>query len=129
MTMLFSLKRQKEETWVEYHTRTCNMARKMWVQMDLPFLNAKIAEGMWRAMGGYAMKRRTWEEYEMVAIPTNKKMKEDPENRIRWKRKWRWHNRGNVWDKIATGQIHHLHPEHDEPLNVEKQERKMKQRC
>ena len=29
-------------------------------------------------------------------------MKEDPENRKKWKRKWRWHNRGNVWDKMAT---------------------------
>ena len=29
-------------------------------------------------------------------------MKEDPENRIRWKHKWRWHKRGDVWDKMAT---------------------------
>ena len=29
-------------------------------------------------------------------------MKEDAENRTRWKHKREWHNRGNVWDKIAT---------------------------
>ena len=29
-------------------------------------------------------------------------MKEDAENRTRWKHKWEWHNRGNVWDKMAT---------------------------
>ena len=28
----------KHEAWVEYHTRTCIMARKIWVQMKLPFL-------------------------------------------------------------------------------------------
>ena len=50
MTKLFRLKRQKEETWVEYQTRTSIMARKIWVQVRLPFLFAKIAESMWRAM-------------------------------------------------------------------------------
>ena len=49
MTRLFRLKRRKDETWVEYHARTCNMARKIWVQMGLPFLCEKIAESMWRA--------------------------------------------------------------------------------
>ena len=49
MTRLFRLKRLKDETWVEYHARTCNMARKIWVQMGLPFLCEKIAESMWRA--------------------------------------------------------------------------------
>ena len=29
-------------------------------------------------------------------------MKGDPENRMRWKHKWRWQNSGNVWDKMAT---------------------------
>ena len=60
ITRLFRLQKQKDETWVEYHTRTCIVARKIWVQMDLPFLFEKIAEVMWRAMGGYAMKRRMW---------------------------------------------------------------------
>ena len=26
----------------------------------------------------------------------------DAGNHTRWKHKWRWHNRGNVWDRIAT---------------------------
>ena len=29
-------------------------------------------------------------------------MKEDPENRRRWRHKWELHNRGNVWDKTTT---------------------------
>ena len=29
-------------------------------------------------------------------------MKENPENRTRWRHKWGWHNRGNVWDMMAT---------------------------
>ena len=29
-------------------------------------------------------------------------MKEDPEKHTRWKHKWCWHSRGNVWDKMAT---------------------------
>ena len=48
MTKLFRLKRQKEETRVEYQTRTSIMARKIWVQMKLPFLCEQIAESMWR---------------------------------------------------------------------------------
>ena len=30
-----------------------------------------------------------------------KMMKGDPDNHTRWKHKWVWHDRGNVWDKIA----------------------------
>ena len=53
MTKSFLLERQKEGTWVEYETRTSTMARKIWVQMKLPFLflKKKIAESVWRAMG------------------------------------------------------------------------------
>ena len=29
-------------------------------------------------------------------------MKEDPMNRTRWKHKYGWHNRRNMWDKMAT---------------------------
>ena len=29
-------------------------------------------------------------------------MERDPGNHTRWKHNWRWHNRGYVWDKIAT---------------------------
>ena len=38
----------------------------------------------------------------MVAFLQAEMMKRDPENHTRWRHKWRWHNRGNVWDKIAT---------------------------
>ena len=33
-----SSKTNKDETWVDYHTGTCNMARKIRVQMALQFL-------------------------------------------------------------------------------------------
>ena len=42
------------------------------------------------------------EKYKMVALLHTRMMKEDPENRTRWKHKWRWYNRGNVSDKMAT---------------------------
>ena len=29
-------------------------------------------------------------------------MKQDPENPTSWEHEWGWHNRGNVWDKMAT---------------------------
>ena len=36
LTMFFRLKRRTDETWVEYHGRTCHMVRKVCVQMGLP---------------------------------------------------------------------------------------------
>ena len=56
---LFHFNRHKEETWVDCHTRTCNMARKIWIQMGLPFLYEVIAENMWRAMGWACDERST----------------------------------------------------------------------
>ena len=113
MTKLFRLRRQKDETWVECHTRTCMMARIIWGQTNLSFLYEKIAEGMWRAMGSvcdektnalmdslkkvYKWRCTTWWQ-----SLHKRMMKEDHENRTRWKHKWEWHNRGNVWDKLAT---------------------------
>ena len=43
------------------------------------------------------------EKYEMAALFLRTRMMErDPGNHTRWKHKWRWHNRGNVWDQIST---------------------------
>ena len=83
------------------------------MKMKLPFLYEKVAESMWRAMGWacnekenavidslkkvYQWRRTRW----WHALHT-RKMKEDPENRTGWKHKWVWHNRGNVWGKMAT---------------------------
>ena len=39
MIRLFRFKRSKDEAWVAYHTRTCNIARKIWIRMVLPLLN------------------------------------------------------------------------------------------
>ena len=33
MIRLFRFKRYKDEAWVTYHTRACNIARKMWKRM------------------------------------------------------------------------------------------------
>ena len=103
----------KEETWVECQTRTSIKARKMWVQMKLPFLYEKIAESMWRSMAWacnenenavidslkkvYKWRSTAWWQYLHTRM-----MKEDPENRTRWKHKWGLYNRGNVWDMMAT---------------------------
>ena len=38
MMRLFCFKRKKDETWVEFQTRCCEAARKIWIQMGLPFL-------------------------------------------------------------------------------------------
>ena len=40
-----------DEKWLEYHTRTCGKVRKIWRQMNLPFLYEKMAGSFWRAMG------------------------------------------------------------------------------
>ena len=58
MTRLFRLKRQKDETWVEHHTRTCNMARKIRVQMGLLFLYEKMTKLCGVPWCGSAMKKR-----------------------------------------------------------------------
>ena len=60
MTRLFRLKRRKDETWFEYHTRICNMAKEdNGKQMDPPFLYEKKAGRYCGAPWcGYAMKRR-----------------------------------------------------------------------
>ena len=50
--------KQKEETWVEFQTRTSIMARKIWEQMKLPFLHEKKAECMCAPWSGPAMKKR-----------------------------------------------------------------------
>ena len=113
MIKLFRLKRQKDETWVEYHTRTCNLARKIWVKMKLPFLYEKVAESMWRAMGWACDKKVNTVTYSLKKVFKWKStrwwhslhtdmMKEDSENHTRWKHKLGWHNRGNVWHKMAS---------------------------
>ena len=51
MMRLFRFRRGKDETLVDYHTRCCKAARKIWIQMGLLLLYDLIAESMWRAMG------------------------------------------------------------------------------
>ena len=99
MSRLFRIKRHKEETWVGYHTRTCNMARKVWIQMGWPFLYEVIAESMWRTVGW------AYDERSNAVINTLKKvyrwrstrwwhslqtemMERDSANHTKWKHKW-----------------------------------------
>ena len=79
----------KNETWVDHHTRTCNMAKKIWVQVDL----RQIAENMCRAMGfeeSAQMETSRWWRSSQTRM-----VKEDQEHCSRWNHKWRC-NRGNV---------------------------------
>ena len=81
----------------------------MWVKMELPFLTDVIAESMWRDMGWVCDGRLDavintlkqvlkMQKHEMVAVHAgiwNEKRPVPPD-------KCGWHNRGCVWDKIAT---------------------------
>ena len=103
----------KKETWPNYHTRTCNMARKIWIKMGLPFLYERIAESMWRAMGWVCDEKSNavinslkkvyrWRSTRWGHSLQTEMMERDCQNHTRWKHRWEWHNRGNVSDKVAT---------------------------
>ena len=77
------------------------MARKIWVQMSLPFLCQKNAESMWRAIGWvcdqksnaviYFLKKACkWRKTRWRQSLHTRMMKRDPENHTRWKLRWRW---------------------------------------
>ena len=82
--------------------------------MGLPFLYEMTAESMWRAMGWVCddgpnavvdtlRQVLRWRSTEWWQSAQASGMTEDPHNLTRWKHKCGWHNRGCVWDKIATG--------------------------
>ena len=48
------------------------------------------------------MKGFTWRSAAWWHALHTRMMKEDPENSTRWKHKWSWHNRGNLWDMMAA---------------------------
>ena len=58
LTRLFRLKRQEDETLVDYLATTCNMARKIWMQMGLFFLCEKMQKVCGVPWDGCAMKNR-----------------------------------------------------------------------
>ena len=88
MTRLFRLKRRKDETWVEYQTRTSILARKIWMQMKLPLLCEKFADSKWRAMGWvcdektnaviFSLKMYKWRSTRWRQSLQTRMMKEDP---------------------------------------------------
>ena len=95
------LKRKKEETSVDYQTRTSIMARKIWVKMKLPFLFEEVAESMWRAMvWAYNEKENAvvdflkkvfrWRSTRWWYALHTTMMKEDFENRTGWMMATRW---------------------------------------
>ena len=113
MIRLFRFKRVKDETGVEYHTSCCKAARKIWIQMALPFLYGMIAESMWRGVGWVCDQRPNavidslkqvsrWRGSRWWHTIQTEGMRDDPQSRTRWRHKWKWHTRGHVWDKIAT---------------------------
>ena len=67
MTRLFRLEDEKEKTWVEYNTRTCTVAREIWVQMGLPFCVGKLQKVCGLPWDGSAM------ENLMLWLPRSKK--------------------------------------------------------
>ena len=48
------------------------------------------------------MKGFTWRSAAWWHALHTRMMKEDPENSTRWKHKWSWHNRGNLWNMMAA---------------------------
>ena len=88
------------------------MARKILVRMTLPFLYEKC--GKYVTRHGWACHEKEnavifslkkvckWRSATRWQSLHTRMMKEDPENRTRWKHKWGWHNRGNVWHMMAT---------------------------
>ena len=43
--------KKDDEPWPDYYTRTCRIARKIRVKMNVPFPPEVIAESMWHGMG------------------------------------------------------------------------------
>ena len=83
----------------EFHTTCCKEARKIWIQMGLPFLFEIIVERMWRAMGWECNQRPNavidsmkqvfrWRSSRWWHSTHTEGMRDDPMNHTRWKHKW-----------------------------------------
>ena len=86
--------------------------------MKTPFLSDVIAECMWRAMGWVCdqgpnavintLKQVfTWRSTKWWHPTRAVEVKNDPYNHTRFPHMWGWHNRGRVWDTVATGWAGH----------------------
>ena len=82
-------------------------------KMEPPFLSQMMAVSMWKERDGYAVKDLTqfWKTLKQVFWWNNtcswKSTKAlntmvDFNTHSGWKQKWIWHNRGGVWDKLAS---------------------------
>ena len=98
MVRLFRFRRGKDETGVEYHRSCCKAARKIWIQMALPFLYEMIAESMWRGVGWVCDKRPNavidslkqvsrWRGSRWWHAIHTKGLKDDPQSHMRWRHK------------------------------------------
>ena len=87
--------------------------QEKWVNMELPFLSEVIAESVWRGKGCDCDERPNavinplkqvlrWRSTKWWQSAQASGMKSDPYNHTRWKHECGWHNRGCVWDKLAT---------------------------
>ena len=76
--------------------------------MRLPFLNEIVAESTCRAMGLKQncgtddLDTRVRMEKNEVVEGYKSSARVDPNDHTRWKHMSRWHNRGCVWDHIAS---------------------------
>ena len=89
------------------------MARKIRIQVGLPFLYERLAESMWRAIEwardekpnaviNSLKKVYRWRSTRWWHSLQTEMMELVFENHTRWKHKLEWHNPRHVWDKIAA---------------------------
>ena len=108
--MVFRFKKEEDETWANCCTRAARFARKIWTKMGLPSVwsdrrmfvepwDGSVTKDPMRWHWSRFFRRRStrwWQSTQATG------MKNDPYNHTRWKHMWGWHNRGCVWDEVAT---------------------------
>ena len=77
--------------------------------MKLPFLPEIIAENMWRAFVCDQRPNVVLETLRLfflgekyMSVEEHESFEYDGRLITRWKREWRWRNRGSFWDKLAS---------------------------
>ena len=99
MMSLFRFKTGNDKTWVGFQTRSCKDARKIWIQLGLPFLYKIIAESLRRAMGWVCDQKPNamidslkqvfrWRSSRWWHAIHTEGVKDDPQNHTRTKHEW-----------------------------------------
>ena len=111
MRRLFRFKEEKDGSWLDGYARTCRIARKICVKMNLPFLTQVIAESTWRAMGWVCDARPNavittlvlrWRSTKWWQSTKAVEMTNDPYNHTRWETQVEL-AQPRVLDKVAAG--------------------------